>query len=596
MPSETMRIDGSWEEKYTMSAADSGIWSKLNHIESQIQQCNAMLRKVNLNVPYDSQKTACDNCDTAIKVLDAYVQGIREEIDTIIDDPFYKAFVNKATVTLQSIRVDKFRTANTPGLKETVMDQVNGYTEPIEIQGIDIGFQDFMGFYEANNIHLGKETVGDFAAIFEQGYEAYVKQNALDGGSFASLEQYLKALLLSANFDHSMDKPGLQMLSSVMGAVPFLKPLYELVAGKELLTGDNRSDDEQLMNLVSLGMDGVSIGTLVSALGKTGMGTIPALKMIAKSLTQNGIANTWGYVAKDAMRNMKMPGAIKLAVQLGLNVAMSHVVGDAIDTVYLLVDTKGNIKKVFSSAIAGDGEKRLKELVEDRPGAILTPEEEHAILLKNKPNTGEDIDAWIANGGQVRREGQFYIYTDPWGNIHIPIEDHFGCYYSFKSDDGFLTTIIKRRSTNIAPDGCVDFAMHGAPEVVAIETNEGTGIVNSNILADVIDRSGIHQPGQPIRLLSCSVGKKPDGLAQQLATQLNCAVYAPNDLLGANYMGEFIVFPDYSDPNGNWFLDEQGNVIPEVGRFELFLPDGRNSINDPTLDRSIADKWAGPLG
>ncbi len=97
--------------------------------------------------------------------------------------------------------------------------------------------------------------------------------------------------------------------------------------------------------------------------------------------------------------------------------------------------------------------------------------------------------------------------------------------------NNFKKNISKRR--DIDPNGLFDFAAHGSPYSMDIYVNgKNHEDQDWRVIANIIKHSkGYH--GQDIRLLSCNVGMKPDGFAQNLANKLNVNVYASDTIYWA---------------------------------------------------------------
>ena len=118
--------------------------------------------------------------------------------------------------------------------------------------------------------------------------------------------------------------------------------------------------------------------------------------------------------------------------------------------------------------------------------------------------------------------------------------------------DRFLINAARR--TDVDPDGFLDVVLHGNSTRVQI----GDRIFDHRALAQIIRRDP-QFVGQDIRLLSCSTGACPTGIAQNLSNKLGVRVRAPTDTLFAFPDGRLTIGPT---PNAN------------TGRFVDFVPGG----------------------
>ena len=116
-------------------------------------------------------------------------------------------------------------------------------------------------------------------------------------------------------------------------------------------------------------------------------------------------------------------------------------------------------------------------------------------------------------------------------------------------------------------DGSYVAVVHGAPDFVQV----GSTVLSPRDLADLIRSDGNYQPGQPVRLLSCSTGAWPGGFAQQLANELGAPVTAPTSLawLPPEKDGSILVTPanPFTDRPLRWFgqgLGEWKEFQPQI--------------------------------
>jgi len=89
-------------------------------------------------------------------------------------------------------------------------------------------------------------------------------------------------------------------------------------------------------------------------------------------------------------------------------------------------------------------------------------------------------------------------------------------------------------------DGYYDVVAHGTPNKIQVVGTNSKALVGSRIMARIIQSQPDYQ-GQPIRLLSCSTGALPQGVAQGLANELGVEVLAPSDVLWAHEGGRLTI-------------------------------------------------------
>ena len=167
-----------------------------------------------------------------------------------------------------------------------------------------------------------------------------------------SLEEYLELLMAEGEFDHRKNQPVKSFFSGLVGIIPFVKPIYELATGKEIITGEDLSDFEQGMNGVSLALDCFVVGKAVSALSDL---TKPTLGQIAKlggrTLAVDALTYGASYGTTMVLEDTNLPNELKLLLSLGVGLAVSHVSGK-----YLIKSADGNvISEVDENTLKGSG-------------------------------------------------------------------------------------------------------------------------------------------------------------------------------------------------------------------------------------------------
>ena len=135
--------------------------------------------------------------------------------------------------------------------------------------------------------------------------------------------------------------------------------------------------------------------------------------------------------------------------------------------------------------------------------------------------------------------------------------------YMSRADDTYK---IFDRITRI--EGYEDFLIHGSSNCFIYDTNNGEEtIYTASEFADIL-RSDSEYKGGNIRLLSCSAGGLENGVAQQLANELQVDVLAPTETLWFNDKGEMFIskYPGLAE------LWEKGEKVNQTGEWKLFHP------------------------
>ena len=99
--------------------------------------------------------------------------------------------------------------------------------------------------------------------------------------------------------------------------------------------------------------------------------------------------------------------------------------------------------------------------------------------------------------------------------------------------------------------GFTDVVVHGDPDYVVVYQVGQYVRVDYKFLANLIKNYSGYNGGN-IRLLSCSTGARPDGIAQKLANELGVTVLAPSDTLWTDPSGALTIGPTAISNTGRW--------------------------------------------
>jgi RHS repeat-associated protein len=104
--------------------------------------------------------------------------------------------------------------------------------------------------------------------------------------------------------------------------------------------------------------------------------------------------------------------------------------------------------------------------------------------------------------------------------------------------------------------GVIDVVVHGSPDAFHVLHNGKWIQVNHRTLATLIKKSG--QSGSCIRLISCSAGATPTGVAQNLANKLGMKVIAPTDTVWIHSTGKLTIGKTPTANTGQWVVFNPG--------------------------------------
>ena len=144
--------------------------------EDKIQSCNDVLKEAGIGgISYRPQKKSeIETYMENVAVLNRFINGLRANLDELIDQPLYEAFNQNATENLSRIHMSDFKTANTVGLTmETTLYDETGMSATITQLKDGLNFEDFLG--------SGNRTcIEGFAKLYKEDYELYKEIYGLD--------------------------------------------------------------------------------------------------------------------------------------------------------------------------------------------------------------------------------------------------------------------------------------------------------------------------------------------------------------------------------------------------------------------------------
>ncbi|MCP2099774.1 MULTISPECIES: hypothetical protein [Actinosynnema] len=123
--------------------------------------------------------------------------------------------------------------------------------------------------------------------------------------------------------------------------------------------------------------------------------------------------------------------------------------------------------------------------------------------------------------------------------------------------------------------------LHGSENSASV----GRYPLSARDLAEVIRSNPHYDRGEPITLISCGTGRRDDGFAARLASELGVPVTAPNTHAWVDYDGNVFA----SDNNGSDSADRPG--WPPNGEWRTFSPDGEQRISESPTPPGHTPDW-----
>ena len=272
-----------------------------------------------------------------------YAQGMADHFFYYQDEPFYKAFVNGATEYLSRINLAEYKTRDImtyeyveggleinsdPGLGfsdflgEWAVAEVESGMSGADIAGITAAGAHMMLGHEQTAAVLLRGSDADhgmvrFAMYFEEQYRALEEAGVFEASDIVELTDYLDALAVQGEFEHSMDKPMLEFLNGMLDML-ILPPLIEAMTGEELLTGEDLSGGQRIMKAVGAAMDIASIGQASLANGILKTGGRQALGILGKAATVEIGSNLAAYGTVSLGEALDLPVAVTIALGIGV--------------------------------------------------------------------------------------------------------------------------------------------------------------------------------------------------------------------------------------------------------------------------------------
>lgn len=377
MNTEVKKVSDSWEAKCNSTVEWMSCGERLLEIDGILQECDAILQEVGLGTGFISKRTELEGLLEDKRVLWEYVPMLPDFVNYYLDEPLYKAFNQHATETISRIKLEDFWVDagenNQIGITESYYDPYLGEYKGSENK-TRFTFVDFLGT-NTETAHLPNSSgwivstsgcVEDFARIFEGQYEAMNAAEMFKETEITSYEEYLEHFAHQGEFNHTMDKPFLSFVSSVLD-ITIIKPIIEACTGEDLITGEDLSDLERGLKVVFAIVDLVTLGGAVAATKCSEMELKKALQVLGKTVAIEFAGNTaaCGVSAIGEAFHWPIPITIMLSLAAGIAVSCKGnkllFEGEGFSREVLLDDTE---VKQIGEMFEGDAFDYYMDLVE----------------------------------------------------------------------------------------------------------------------------------------------------------------------------------------------------------------------------------------
>ena len=329
MYDEVKRVDLNWAGKMDANEDYMYAFERLSWIDSYLQECDEILGEVGLGIDFTSRSEEIEVLSEERDVLWNYIAQLQSYNEANIDNPLYKSFVNGATQTMSTIRLENYTVDNNLGL--TVEYFVNGSgTGPVTIEKGKLTFEDFIGTLDGKAdgnflyTQFANGSIEDFAIIFEQQYQSMLESGMLGEDKEMTQEEFLTQFYHQGEFNHKVDKPFASFVSSVLD-ITIIKPVIEACTGEEWFTGNQLTDMERglkavfaMVDLFTLGMG--SVGTEITELGAK-----DALVFLGKTVTIDLASNAAVYGIGELGQALDWPAPITIMLSLATGITVSCI-------------------------------------------------------------------------------------------------------------------------------------------------------------------------------------------------------------------------------------------------------------------------------
>lgn len=357
MEAEVKKVTAAWDEKNTSYVNNLYLYEMLLQIDEDITACETALSEAGMGIGYRSRKAEAESMIADRVMLWPYIMQLRSYVETKLDQPLYKSFVNGATETISRIKIEDISIEN-ERLPLTEDYYINGgmYGGSTSVNQVKptLKFSDFfgnkIGEAEGNGLYMSYSDgcVEEFAEIFASQYEGMKQAGMFGSEGDITLEDYLNSLEHQGEFDHGMDKPFLSFVSAVLD-ITIVKPVIEALTGEDMITKEDLSDLERGMKAVFAVIDVVTLGSAVGATKLGEYSTSQLLKYAGKTLCVEFASNTAACGIGAIGEELGLPAPVILILSLAGGITVSKL-----GTRYIFRNAEGTVLRVIDKSLCSE--------------------------------------------------------------------------------------------------------------------------------------------------------------------------------------------------------------------------------------------------
>jgi hypothetical protein len=365
-----MRLDVvSWDERGVNSGLPTYIFQDdLFDVNSAIKSADQAVSGLwhMSGVDYVDQSEDITKVFEDVGRLYTYVGALPQDLVDRLDEPFYEGLMNGPVQALSKISMDDFTTANTCGVtaQSSVGSPSEGYVD-FELDKDSLTFTDFIdgaalpGFDKIERISGdgftligpdGQAMVPGFADIFKGDYDAWQADHPDEHLDFA---KYMEQVFDAGQFDHEACHPVKSVVSDLVTMVPGVNLVFatiDAILGKDVITGEDMTVLQDVLNLVMSGVDVVALGLAGFTAGGSLFGAEAldeaakaALRQsikdaVIKELIATSVSGVVSGLSYDAAIDLGFSPKVATLISLGLGVAVN-----AAGTTYVVKNAAGKV-------------------------------------------------------------------------------------------------------------------------------------------------------------------------------------------------------------------------------------------------------------
>lgn len=321
---EEKRVDSGWADKIPDVSPET-LAAGFRKAEGLIREMDQIVIGAGMDgLGYRSQEEDIAKIGKWAGYLNNYLDSTLSEVEEQIDQPLYNHFNQGATEGLERITPGGYTTENTLRLTKYTTLESQGAAMGVYLEPEKLTLEDFLGL---NSLGDGSEgLLGNvpkefvvFTDMFAVDYTYHKYQN----GKELTLEEYLIGFRDAGRFEHRMDQPVKELASAILD-VTLVKPLIEACTGTDLITGENLTEYEKDMKLVSAVATLLTLGQGTVALQGATVLSAETAKNLGKALLLDMISSGTSYGVGEYCREKEIPASMTLIMEMAVRMGISY--------------------------------------------------------------------------------------------------------------------------------------------------------------------------------------------------------------------------------------------------------------------------------